>query len=95
MCNKPRAAERNRILMIPISDMGGQAAASANALFVGPGAPGSEDDWQIPPKSLDGTFGETMATTEAAQPTQYNPHRRGREGQKPASSCWRRSPGGP
>jgi hypothetical protein len=81
MSNKPRVAERDRTLMIPIADMGGQVAVSTNALFVGPGEPGPEDDWQIPPESLDGTPSETIATTEAAQPTQDKPHRRGREGQ--------------
>ena len=81
MSNKPRVAERDHTLMIPIADMGGQVAVSTNALFVGPGEPGPEDDWQLPPESLDGASGETVATTEAAQPTEDKPHRRGRERQ--------------
>ena len=68
MSNKPRVAERDHTLMIPISDMGGQVAVSTNALFVGPGEPGPGDDWQLPPESPEEASGETIATTEAAPP---------------------------
>jgi hypothetical protein len=50
MSSQRRVAERDRTLMIPL-DMGGQAAVSTNALFVGPGEPGPGDDWQLPPES--------------------------------------------
>ena len=75
MSNKRRVAERDHILMIPISDMGGQAAVSANALFVGPGESGPGDDWQVPPESIDAASGESVSTPEAAQPTEYEARR--------------------
>ena len=81
MSNKRRVAERDHTLMIPLADIGGQVAVSTNALFVGPGEPGPGDDWQMPPESVDGTSGETTATTEATRQTQDEPHRRGRGGQ--------------
>jgi hypothetical protein len=81
MSTKPRVAERDHTLMFNPSDLGGAVAVSANALFVGPGEPGPGDEWQLSPESLDGASGETVATAEAAQPTEGKPHRRGLEGE--------------
>jgi hypothetical protein len=64
MSSRKRVAERDHTLMIPISDMGGQAALSANALFVGPGEPGPGDDWKMPTGPLDEAPGEDAGQDE-------------------------------
>ena len=77
MSNKKRVAERDHTLMISPSDMGGAFAVSANALFVGPGDPGKGDDWQFPPKPIDG---ETVPAAKAPQTAEDEPSREDPQG---------------
>ena len=80
MSNKRRVAERDHTLMIPPSDMGGAFAVSANALFVGPGDPGKGDDWQFPPKPIDGASGKTVPAAAARPPAEDESSRQDLQG---------------
>ena len=75
MSNKRRVAERNRALMINVSEMGGAFLVPTDCLMVGPGKSGPGDEWQFPTESIGGIAGETMPTAQTAQSTEDEPHR--------------------
>ena len=75
MSDKPRVAVRNAGAFLT-PDMGGGVGmipVPMNALNVGPGQPGPEDEWNMPPDPADGPATPEAPVAESADETSPSP----------------------
>jgi hypothetical protein len=79
MSDKPRVAVRNAGAFLT-PDMGGGVGmipVPMNALNVGPGQPGPEDEWNMPPDPADGPATPEAPVAGVADDTSPSPVHRG------------------
>ena len=71
MSDKPRVAVRNAgaFLGPDLGGGGGLISVPTNALNVGPGQPGPEDEWNMPPDPADGPATPEAPVAESADNT--------------------------